>query len=67
MAVTPTAVGKDKQRTVIEFLVPVNLSGIEIHTRMCVVYGAQNVITKSTVNRWVQRFKVRRTCTSDKS
>ncbi len=37
----------------------------EIHTRICAVYGAQNVITKSTVNRGVQRLNVRVTSTSN--
>ncbi len=48
---TPTAVSKDKQQSVIQFLMLENVSGSEIHTRMCVVYGAQNVIAKSTVGR----------------
>ncbi len=33
---------------------------------MCLVYGAHNVITKSTVYRRVQRFKVGQTSASDK-
>ncbi len=31
------------------------------------MYGVQNVITKSTVDGWVQRFEARRTSTSDES
>ncbi len=50
MAVTPNAVPKDEQRSVIRFSLLENVLGSEIHTKMCVVYGAQNVITKSTVN-----------------
>ncbi len=53
----PTAVPKDKQY-VIQFSTLKNVLCCEIHTRMCMVYGAQNVITKSTVIRGVQRFKV---------
>ncbi len=50
MAVTLTAVLKDEQRSVIQFLTLENVSRSEIHARMCAVYGAQNVNTKSTVN-----------------
>ncbi len=41
----------------IRFLALENASGSEIHMRICVVYGSQNVITKSTVTQQVQRFK----------
>ncbi len=51
MAVTPTAVPKEKQRSVIRFLTLENVLFSEIHARMCVVYGATNIIT----NQWVQR------------
>ncbi len=51
MAATPTAVPKDEQRNVIRVLTLENVSGGEIYTKMCVVYGTQNVITKSTVYR----------------
>ncbi len=50
MAVTLTAVLKGEQPSVIQFLTQENVLGGEIHTRMCVVYGAQNSIIKSTVN-----------------
>ncbi len=56
-AATLTAVPKDKQQWVIQFLMLENVSGSEKQVRMCIVYGTHNVITKSTVNRWVQRFK----------
>ncbi len=51
MATTLTVVPKDEQRSVIWFLTLENVSGM----RMCTVYGMQNVITKSTVNQWVQK------------
>ncbi len=65
MAATRTAVLKDDQRGVIPFLTLENVSGVEIHTRMCEVYSVQNVITKSTVNQWAQKFKAGRTNTSN--
>ncbi len=43
-----------------------NVLGSEIHVRMCVVYGAHNVITKSTMNLWIQKFKVGQISMSDK-
>ncbi len=58
MAATLTAVPKDKQWSVIQCLMLENDSDSEIHMRKWVVYGAQNVITKLTVNQWVQRFEV---------
>ncbi len=64
---TPIAVPQNELRSVIGFLMLENLSSCEIHMRMCILYGAQNVIAKSTVNRWVQRFKVAQTNTSDES
>ncbi len=66
IAATATTVPKDKQQNVVWFLTLENVSGGKIHTRMCMVYGAQNVITKSTVNKWVQRFKVAQMSTSGK-
>ncbi len=66
MAVTATAVPKDQQRRVIQVLMLENVSDSEIHAKICVVYGMQNVITKSTLNQWVQKLKVRQTSTSDK-
>ncbi len=50
MAVTLTAVPKYELRNVIRFLMLEYVSSNEIHTRMCMIYGPQNVITKSTVN-----------------
>ncbi len=38
---TPTAVPKDKQRGVIYVLIEENVSGNEIHLRMCAVYGTK--------------------------
>ncbi len=58
MPVTARAVPKDEQRMVIWLLILENVLDGEIHVRMCVVYGVQNVITKSTVDTRVQRFKV---------
>ncbi len=54
---TLTAVFKGGQWGVIRFLMVETVSGNEIHERMCMVYGTENVITKSNVNWWVQRFK----------
>ncbi len=51
MAATPTAVPEDKQQKVIWFLMLENVSGGEICTGMCVVYGVRNAITKSTVDQ----------------
>ncbi len=48
IAATLTAVPQDKQRSVIPFLTPENISVSEIQIRMWVVYGVQNAITKST-------------------
>ncbi len=64
MAATLTTVSKDEQQNVIWFLTLENVLGSEIHTRICMVYGVQNVITKSIVNQWVQRFKVGQTSRS---
>ncbi len=47
IAATPTDVHKDEQKSVIWFLKLENVSGSEIHMRMCAVYGRQNVIIKS--------------------
>ncbi len=49
MAVTVTAVPKNKQQSVIWFLTLENVFGVEIYVRICMVYGVQIVITKSTV------------------
>ncbi len=54
MAVTLTVVPEDEQRSVILFLLIENVSYSEIHMRMYVMYDLKNVITKSTVNKWVQ-------------
>ncbi len=45
--VTLTAVPKNKQRSVIQFLTLENVSGSEIHTEMRVVYGAQNMLSQN--------------------
>ncbi len=66
MAATLMVVPKNEQRSVIWFLMLENVLGGESHIRKCVVYAVQTVITKSTVNRWVQRFKARRTSMRDK-
>ncbi len=50
MRMTSIAVPNDEQQSVIRFLMLENDLGGEIHARMCAVYGAQNVITKSTVS-----------------
>ncbi len=63
---TPTAAPKNEQWSVIRFLtLENNVLGSEIHKRICAVYGVQNVITKLTVNWWVQRFKVEQMSTDD--
>ncbi len=51
MAVTPTAVPKDEQQSVIRFLTLENVSGI--------------AHTKWTVKWWVQKFKVGQMSTSN--
>ncbi len=66
MAGTYTAVPKNKQQSVIRVLMIENVSGSEIRARICVVYGTENIITKSTVNWWVERFTLGWTRTSDK-
>ena len=45
-----------KQRAVIEFLTAENVSPTDIHRRLQVVYG-QETIDRSTVNRWVLKFR----------
>ncbi len=50
LASTLPAVPNDEQWTVIRFLMLENVSGSEIHMRMCVEYSVQHVIIKSTVN-----------------
>ncbi len=55
MTATLATVPKDKQRNVIRFLILENISDSEIQAIMCM---AQNVITKSIGNQWVQRFIV---------
>ncbi len=42
LAATLSASPKDKRPSVIQFLILENVSGSEIHTRMCVTYGSQN-------------------------
>ncbi len=56
-----TSVLEDNQRSVVWFLMLENVLGHEIHAKMYVVYGVQNVIIKSIVNRRVQRFNVGQT------
>ncbi len=51
IAATPTGVCKNEQQSIIQFLILKNVLGGDIHTRMCMVYGVENVITKSTVNQ----------------
>ncbi len=65
MTAPPTAVPKDEQRSVIQFLTQENVLGSEIHARTCVVYGVLNVTAESTVNQWVQ-IQGRTTNLSDK-
>ncbi len=66
MSATPIAEPKNEQQSVIQFLMLENVSSSEIYTRMCVVYCAQNVITKWTNGyQWVQRYKAEQRSTSD--
>ncbi len=58
LPVTLTAVPEDEQRSIIWFLILETVSDCEIHARLCTIYGAQNVIAKSTGDLWVQRFKM---------
>jgi transposase len=45
-----------KQRAVIKFLVHENESVVNIHKRLCAVYGSYEV-NRSTVGRWTKRVK----------
>jgi hypothetical protein len=45
-----------KQRAVIEFLVHENESVVNIHKRLCAVYGGC-AVDGSTVGRWAKRIK----------
>ncbi len=53
MTAHQAVVSKDAQRSIIRLLTLEIFLGREIHMRMYTVCGAQNVITKSTVNQWV--------------
>jgi transposase len=46
-----------KQRAVIEFLVHKNGSVVNIHKRLCAVYGSC-AVDRSTVGGWAKRVKV---------
>ncbi len=65
MPVTPITVPQNEQQNVIWFLALQNVSDNEIHTRICEMCGAQNVITKLAVNCWVQGFMVVQMSTSE--
>jgi len=65
MATVPTCIPKSDLRAVIQFLTLENVPGCEIHRRLCAAYKDPNIITRSTVNRWVQMFKDGRTNTVD--
>jgi transposase len=45
-----------KQRAVIEFLVHENESVVNIHKRLCAVYGSCSV-NRNTVGQWAKRVK----------
>jgi transposase len=45
-----------KQRAIIEFLVHENESVVNIHKRLCAVYGSC-AVDRSTVGRWAKRVK----------
>jgi transposase len=45
-----------KQQAVIEFLVHKNESVVNIHKRLCAVYGSC-AVERSTVGRWAKRVK----------
>lgn len=42
---------------VIKFLVKENMSGKEIHIRLCALYTDNNVMGLSVVYQWVNKFK----------
>jgi len=46
---------RHKQRAVIEFLTAENVPPIDIHRRLCAVYGEDSVVDVSTVRRWARR------------
>jgi hypothetical protein len=45
-------------RTVIHFLHTKNITAVEIHRELCMVYG-QNVMSEGTVRLWCRMFKDR--------
>ena len=52
-------------RAVIKFLSKEGIGGAEIHSRLCAVYGKNNVMQLRNVYRWVQMFTAGRTSTHD--
>jgi transposase len=53
-----------KQRSVIEFLVHENESVVNIHKRLCAVYGSC-AVDRSTVGRWAKRVKASRSAETE--
>ncbi len=56
----PRTVLKDKQWSVIQFLMLENVLGCEIHMRMCVVYGVHKincVQNEYRVSRWDKQIR----------
>jgi hypothetical protein len=54
--VASVADSRFKQRAVIEFLVHKNVSVVNIHERLCAVYGSY-AVDRSTVGLWSKRVK----------
>jgi hypothetical protein len=50
--------------TVIRFLYDENMTAVEIHHELCLVYG-QNVMSEGTVRQWCRMFEDRRTNVHD--
>jgi transposase len=47
---------RDKQRAVIEFFVAEKETVVNIHKRLCAVYGSC-AVDRSTIGRWAKRVK----------
>lgn len=46
-----------EQRAIVKFLTAENVSGKEIHDRMCLIYGPTNVMNVRAVYKWIKRFR----------
>ncbi len=53
-------------QVVIKFLNVEKVNGVEIHGRLCAIYGADKVMSKRHVYKWITCFDERRMETHDK-